>query len=363
MIFRRFLTALVVGCLPMYVVGVPAHVSAQTSPAFTEPKNLDELVAGARREGQLNIAWGPIYGGADGIKQLQDHINKRYHLNLAITFSPVANGAAFANQIRQEVSAGQPPSTDVLFNAYSPEFAQPLASVDWRKYVPGLPAGVMYFDNRVVEMVTVINAIAYNTKLVPPNKVPTSVYDLLKPEWRGKIATPSYEGYESSFLGLNQAMGRDRTLDYFKQFAKQVGGIMGCGNLGRVASGEFTFFAIDCGDWEARMQERAGAPVGEAYPKEGVALNFFAPGVLRTAVHPYAARLLIAFMLTREGQDLLWDVMGTDNYKLRGSHVAAILDQQRRKGVKLIDTFGQTVAHPELVDYENQIDQMVRDAH
>ena len=176
--------------------------------------------------------------------------------------------------------------------------------------------------------------------------------DLLKPEWKGKVATPPYEGIEGSYVGLPQVLGKDGMVQFYTAFSKQLGAVMRCGSDDRIASGEVPIFGIDCGDYTARLAQRSGQPLANVYPKEGAGLLFFAQGIPKTAPHPYAARLLVAYLLSKEGQRALWDVMGTDNYRLPGSHMGQVVADAKKKGVKVIEAFGLDVAHPELQDYE-----------
>jgi iron(III) transport system substrate-binding protein len=221
----------------------------------------------------------------------------------------------------------------------------------------------MWFGKRAVAVASYLGGFYYNTKLVPANMVPHSLYDLLKPEWKGKIATPQIEGAQANFLTLPSGLGGDATLKFFGDFAKQVGGLIRCGTSDRVASGEFWIFGYDCGDGEARLAQRKGQPLAEFYPKEGTSLNYYAPGIPRTAAHPMAARMLIAYMLTPAGQATLWNIMGLDYHKLPGSHLAAIIAEQRRKGTKIIEAYGLDATHPELDRYEKQIGDLVAQAH
>jgi ABC-type Fe3+ transport system substrate-binding protein len=332
---------------------------AQDAAHSPEPPNMAALVQAAAKEGTLEVAWGDIYGGADGVRRAQNEINKKYHLNLQFKYSPVANGAAFQNQVVGEIRAGQTASTDVLFHIRDQNLAKTVIPVDYRKYVPGLPDGVMFYDHRAVIVVSTILAEEYSTKDVPPNKVPNSLAGLLAPEWKGKIATMPYQGVIGWYLGLPEALGKDGMVKFYTALSPSIGGLMTCGDSDRVVTGEFAFFGLDCGDQEVRLRQRKGEAIGSFYPKEGTAIYAFSPGIPLTAAHPNAARLFIAYLLSPDGQKMLWDEMGCDNYKLPGSRMAPIIAAAKKKGIRFIDIYGLDVQHPELDEYERTINTIV----
>jgi hypothetical protein len=332
---------------------------AQSPAAYREPANITELTRAAAKEGVLDIAWGATYGGADGAKAIQAGILRKYHVALQIRYSPVANGAAMQTHIAEEVRAGQAASSDVLFHVRDPILAAAAQSVDFRKYVPGLPENSMYFNKRAVVAVTVLESFIYNTQQIAPANVPRSFADLLKPEWRGKIASSNYQGLFGNYLGLDEMMGHAGMTTFYQRFSEQVSGLVTCGETDRVASGEFLIFGLDCGDHQTRLAQRRGQPLGIIHPREGTAIYAFAPGIPLTAAHPAAARLFIAFLLTREGQDILWDVMGGDNAGLPGSRMARVIADERRRGVRFINTFGLGVKHPEMAAYANEVNTII----
>jgi ABC-type Fe3+ transport system substrate-binding protein len=323
---------------------------------------LADLVEAVKREGgYLDVSWSQaVYGGASGALRLQEGINRKYNANLKINYTPLAMpGIAYVNQVIQEVKADHRSSTDLIFSITSAEQAAGLRLVNYRPFEPDVPASALYYDGRAVAVATIASGFVYNTKLIAPDKVPTSLSDLLTPQWKGQIATPPYEGTNGAFLGLPEALGRERMLQFFRAFAQQLGGVVGCGQSQRVASGEFLLFGIDCGDTESRLLARRGLPLGEIYPKEGVGVSYYAVGIPRTAAHPNAALLLTSYMVSREGQSLLWDVMAIDNWKLPGSQLAPILNALRDRGAKLIEYYGLDRTHPELTEYAREINTLI----
>jgi ABC-type Fe3+ transport system substrate-binding protein len=361
--FSRLIPAVTVAALSFAAVAAaPVSAIAQTTATGNEPRTMAELIAAVKSEGgDLNVSWSQaVYGGADGAQRFQDAINQKHNAGLKINYTPLAMpGIPYEYQVVQEVKAGQRSSSDLLFAVNAAQLAEGMRSADYRPFVPDVPASALYYDNRAVATVSIVSGFIYNTKLIPAEKVPTSLADLLKPEWKGKIATPPYEGGNGAFLGLPEALGHERMTQFYTAFVKQLGGVTACGQSQRVASSEFLVFGIDCGDTESRLFARRGLPLGEIYPKEAVGLSYYAVGIPKTAAHPYAALLLASYMVTREGQALLWDVMAADNWKLPGSQLAPIVSALRDKGAKLIEFFALDQQHPELTDYAREINTLV----
>jgi ABC-type thiamine transport system substrate-binding protein len=362
-VFRRLVSTIVLAALSSAAFATgPVTANAQTIATTPEPTTMAELLAAVNREGgELDVSWSQsVYGGAAGARRFQDAINQKYKAGLKINYTPLAMpGIPYENQVVEEVRAGQRSSTDLLFGVNTLHLAEGLRTADYRPFQPDVPGSALYYDNRTVAVVTIVSGFIYNTKLIPPEKVPTSFADVLKPEWKGRIATPPYEGTSAAFLGLPQALGHDGMIRFFTAFAKQLGGVTGCGQSQRVASSEFLIFGIDCGDQESRLFARRGLPLGEIYPKEAVGLTYYGVGIPKTAAHPYAALLLASFMVTPEGQALLWDVMGADNWKLPGSRIAPILDGLRAKGANFVEFYALDEKHSELSDYAREINALI----
>lgn len=339
-----------------------APASGQNGPAgYVEPANLSALVAAAAKEGTLDIAVGNTFGGATGIQLLQDHLNKRYHINLAVKYATISAGVPFIGQVLQEVRAGQTASTDVLFTVVDSSAIPLVQQVDWRKFVPNLPESAMIYNKHAVKVLSEVTAFSFNTKNVPADAVPKSYADLLKPRWKGQIATTPYLGAFINYIGLPSVFGHQGMLDYIKKFAQQISGVMTCAGVDRVVSGEFAIFGLDCGDHETRLRQRKGEPIAAMYPREGTQVFYVSPAIPNTVAHPNAARLFIAFMLTREGQDILWDQVGTDSDLVPGSHMV-IIAGLRKAGVKLIvgtQGTGLDVVHPEVTGYAKEINDII----
>jgi ABC-type Fe3+ transport system substrate-binding protein len=151
--------------------------------------------------------------------------------------------------------------------------------------------------------------LAYNTNLVKPEEI-KSYWDLLQPRWRGKIVAmdPKVSGavsrgirffYFSPALGpkfISRLFGEtDMTLA--RDFTQM---------LDWLAAGKFSI-GVFVGSSETALAASQGLPVKEFSPshfQEGAAVSPFngTVSLVNRAPHPNAAKLLINWVLSREGQ-------------------------------------------------------------
>jgi ABC-type Fe3+ transport system substrate-binding protein len=153
-----------------------------------------------------------------------------------------------------------------------------------------------------------INTPGYNTELVPKGTQPKTYQDLLDPKWSGKIAwnsLPSTSG-GVGFIGTVLAeMGDDRGMAYLRAFAKQkVANVPAAARqvLDQVIAGEYAL-ALQIFNHHAVISAKKGAPVDwiKMEPATG-SLSVIA--IHKSAPHPNAAKLLVDFIISREGQEV-----------------------------------------------------------
>ena len=356
-----------IGAALLLALGAFGPAAGQNAPAaYVEPANLPALIAAAAKEGSLTLGASDTFGGFNGAKLIEAHIRQMYHTTFEIHYSPVGSGGRFLLQLAQEVRAGQTASSDIVFTANDKSLPPIMQRVDWHKYVPDLPADAVVYDRRAVKVMTELVGFSYNTKLIPPNEVPHSFADLLNPRWKGKIATSPYQGTFMTYLGLPAAFGPQRMLDYVKRFNEQVGGIMTCGDVDRIVGGEFLIFGLDCGDHEVRLRQRKGIPIASIYPREATEINYISPGIPLTAAHPAAARLFIAYLLTRQGQDDLWELTGQDSDIMPGSHMSKVVADLRKSHVNVMlgpQGTGLDERYPQFTEFNREITAIIMQGH
>lgn len=152
---------------------------------------------------------------------------------------------------------------------------------------------------------------AYNTNLVKPEDVPKTYEDLLDPKWKGKIAW-TYDltsGGPPGFVhNILSTMGQEKGMAYLRTFAEQEPvTIPGAQRvvLDHVISGEYPLCVMIL-NYHAAISMKAGAPV-QWLKMEPLLQTMGLVSITGNPPHPNAARLMVEFMLSEEGQKLLAD--------------------------------------------------------
>lgn len=324
--------------------GTTAQAPSTAAPATTkanaaEPTSLSEVVDGAKKEGQLQLVWGGgAVGAAEGAKQLGDGLNKRYGLNLSVNFSLGPSMPDMGAKILQEFQTNHPATSDVMLGseAHFPPLmqAKALYPVNWAAWSDSIkdPKLLGQPDGTSVKIASRTPGITYNTNKITGDAVPKSLQDLLNPRYKGQVASTTYAAMFDR-ISVDDWWGEAKTVDYLTKLSGQVSGLIRCGDNERIASGEFPIFALDCGSEDALRGRAQGAPLAQVIPADTAALVYWYMGVPKNAAHPNAARLFIDYLMTREGQDILWKTSWDDQVLLPGSHVAEAVDQLKSQGV------------------------------
>jgi len=175
----------------------------------------------------------------------------------------------------------------ILASYYSPEAKfQRQGFVDPKGYWSGITTDVL--------------VTGVNTAQLSLDKAPRNYIDYLKPEYRNKMAL--HMGTDNPLIGMIEMLGEEKGLAYMRNLAKQNlvlhNGYTKLTQL--LAAGEVPLVAFTQVTKLERMKEK-GAPV------DWLATNLpFATvssvAVAKNAPHPAAARLLVDFYLSEEGQ-------------------------------------------------------------
>ncbi len=306
-------------CLAMAAGSGPAAAADRTAA-------LDELIKAAKAEGGTVIAHS-VLEDVRARKEVLAAMKKMYGIDVKWEYVDFPNQNRFAARLMKEAKAGRQPSTDVFNGTQStiPRLlkANMLAEVDnWREVYPRIPEDAIVPGGGAIPEHTRIGGFAYNTRLVPEDKVPSKLEDLLDPFWKGKLASTTYAAVwdraSVSQQGTFDEEKAARIRGLLSEMVKKghIVGLIGCGDENRIASGEFVGLAMMCSANNVWKGAAKGAPLKMAYIEETSNLTHSYMGLLKQAKYPNTAKLFMVFMQTPEGQALnrKWELADTSFY-------------------------------------------------
>jgi iron(III) transport system substrate-binding protein len=310
-----------------------------------QAKSIADLVNGAKKETTLRAQWGAdTLDGGPGLQKIVAAMNKKYGTNIQPSFTPGANMQGMMAKITRELLAGQPASSDVYFgNSQAMLQAmehQPLMPLDWRalidrKMLPEPGFDPVVTGNTGIAMASTLVGVIYNSNLVKGNDIPRKLDDLMSPKWKGKIASTPYAAGFREFA-MPELLGKEKVVEFVKKFSKHIAGLIRCGEMERLTSGEFLMLALACGDQEVNIAQRKNIPLGYAIMDDATLSHTRYGAVPKNSRAPNAAALFLAFLHTTEGQKLMWDIDGLDFHLYPESNQKKKLDAAKAKGAKVV---------------------------
>jgi ABC-type Fe3+ transport system substrate-binding protein len=297
----------------------------------------EQIITGAKKEGDeiVFVAGAQTFGGRKGIAELETGFNKRYGLKTQINFAAGPDMNARAARLITEVKAGRKSSTDLYLGSQS-HFAllhkeNALERVNWAGTFPGLTKEMEIFPGEGVLVYTSPNGIIYNANLISKDKAPRNYSDLIEPRlspaWAGKLAIPPYVAWLAE---LSLVWGPEKVKDFARKLVALSGGRLRYGEDERIVSGEFPIMA-NIGDafgamwtWQAK-----GAPLVAVPGLTPINTDYFQLGVPKNAAHPNLAKLLVAFMVSKEAQAVLQKYENRSSHLVEGTMMAKHLRDNR----------------------------------
>jgi len=325
---RRYRTLGLAAALA-FLVAAPFARAAEFGP------HVKELIAAAQKEGKLDLSWSGSGFGSNG-KDLPKWIaafNKFYGLNLTYSWAPAPSMTQQAANLVQQAQSNAPATTDAIIlgaDSLLPGMqAKATHPYDWatlaKEIGVDLPPDAIAPDNAALAISTAVFGIEYNKEAVPADKVAHNLVDVLKPEWKGKIASTPYAAGFNFLAAFDPNWGEPKTEDFMVKLAAQVGGLIRCGDSAPLLSGQFDMLVLECDISEPIIAARRGEPLGYVVPADAPVMDHWYMAVPKTAREPAAGALLALFMVTKEGQQIQWDSDGNDLALLPGSKTAALL--------------------------------------
>ena len=340
------------------ISGYSAAYAAEQSP------ELKALIAAADKEGKLEVQWGANQlGGNDGLKLITSGMNAMFGTHIVSTMTPAPNENEALNAVMIAKSVNHPSPTDIFIgsNQHGALIYQRKMGlkVNWQALLPDrIQASSVEADGAALRMYTVIpGGIIYNPQRVP--YPPVNLADLLKPEWKGKIAsTPYASGLD--LLSATDVWGEARTLDFARKLSTQLAGLVRCNDFERISSGEYIAYALDCTGTDAQTWADKGAPIRHVIPADFPALRYYYMTIPTNATNPSAAQLMIVFLHTPEGQKMIWKLRHSDLDTYPEGHMAQEINAYETKGIVFHKfTIAWYLEHPEIRPVAGQVAKII----
>ncbi len=174
-----------------------------------------------------------------------------------------------------------------------------------------LPAEFLGADNLWTGLTRRARVIMYNADLVTQQELPTSIFDLTDPKWKGQVAAAgSTNGsMQAQIAALRQLNGEEETLAWLSGLiANEVTFFGGHTDVRKaVGAGEFKLGLVN--HYYYYLQKAEGSNVGIIFPDQGegqigLITNATAAAVVNGAPHVDAAQAFMDFLVSPEGQKL-----------------------------------------------------------
>jgi len=273
----------------------------------------DEIVAKARKEGQVRVLYGVNPATARGIAEA---FAKKYPF-INIRRIEESEGPDAAVRIIMELQAGTAAKAwDIVYlsgNHYTKYLAY-IAKYDLlgmaEKGVLQIPPQMIDPDHRnVVAAGSALDAIAYNPKLLPAALVPKNWEDLLRPELKGRKFIMDVA--PAAVAALAPAWGLKKVLEFARKIREQEP-IWGRGHsrmLTSIVAGEYALHGGTNYHSAVRTKKKAPAGTLDVVLAEPVPVRLHeTQAILSTAINPHAALLWLEHMASPEAQKYLDEV-------------------------------------------------------
>lgn len=174
-----------------------------------------------------------------------------------------------------------------------------------------LPGEFIGPDNLWTGLTRRARVIMYNADLVPQEELPTSIFDLTDPEWKGQVAAAgSTNGsMQAQIAALRQLIGEQETQAWLNGLiTNEVTFFGGHTDVRKaVGAGEFKLGLVN--HYYYYLQKAEGSNVGFIFPDQGegqigLITNATAAAVVNGAPHVEAAQAFLDFLVSPEGQRL-----------------------------------------------------------
>jgi iron(III) transport system substrate-binding protein len=322
------------GRLVGHIVALAAAAAFAVGPAHAdEPGVSQQLLDAAKKEGQVTY-----YTSAD--LALANKLKAAFEKKYGVTVNVLRQSSAPTfNRAVQEFDLGVN-AADVIETSVVSAFLDMKAKGMLMQFAPATAklirsSKLSDSDHYWHAVKLELTSLNYNKDLLKPGDVPKTWKDLLDPKYKGKVVQGHIKASGDTGLivfNLVKMYG----WDYFEALRKNdVLTMQACTQNELVARGERLIMMCDYSQIEtARTQHQT--MIAGVLPADGVFMLVGPVAVLAKAPHPNAARLLVDFLLSPEGQTIY--VEGGDAPSIDSPDIKLPPGFPDLKQHKLIDT-------------------------
>ncbi|WP_412540341.1 extracellular solute-binding protein [Longispora sp. K20-0274] len=288
-----------------------ATTSAAEAKSAADLGGMDALIAAAKKEGQLNVITLPHDWANYG--EILKTFSEKYGIKLEEA-NPDGSSSDEINAVKSLKGQDRAPDVLDLGSAFALSGAKedlfaPYKVAKWDE----IPANQKDADGKSYNDYGGFVSIGCDAKKI--TVCPTSFADLLKPEYKGKVAlngNPTKSG--SAFAGVYAAAlanggsydNIQPGIDWFAKL-KQAGNFLPVESTPATIEKGETPISIDWDYLNAGYSDKfkdKGIDWKVAVPSDGKYANYYNQAINKSAPHPAAARLWEEFLYSDEGQNL-----------------------------------------------------------
>ncbi len=220
--------------------------------------------------------------------------------------------------VDQIVTEGQNSPANVIFTENSPalEFLQDkglLAKVD-ASTLAHTPSKFNSPEGEWVGVSARVSVLIYNTKLIAKSQLPTSVFQLAAPRYKGKLAFAAGEtDFQPIVTSVARTYGVPATIKWLEGISSNASGHIYPDNetiADEVNRGAVAFGVVNQYYWYRMRAEIGAANIDSAItyfaPRDpGYVLDVSGAAILKTSQHQAAAQRFLAFLVSKQGQSVI----------------------------------------------------------
>ena len=209
------------------------------------------------------------------------------------------------------VEEGEKPRADVFIG----QDAGALAALDERGLLASYDGGAVPQEFRSqngtwVGLSARARVAIVNTENLKPDGYPKSVFELIDPKWKGRVAAPN--ATNASWIGfiseMRIAKGDAATRQWLQDMKANGLTVLGSHTDVRnaVGSGEFDVGLVN--HYYVELEKKEGSPVEAVFTDQqeggfGVVINAASGGILKNAPHAANAKKLMDYLISRAAQE------------------------------------------------------------